>query len=357
MGFESRPAPAQLATNKVTGGGCLFGTNTVFRKNLVSNLNDDALVLDAEGVQNLRVSQNVIEQCLTGLSFAQEHVVGPVYIYRNLVDLRRPTAGTRPHWDPDTVEPLRYGHLFKENGPTGPVDLVHNTFVVTRQSDGSASYGHFTDKDHQQHRRRSFNNIFVAVNPEPIHDRPITFLPTPPGPGLAEGNCYHRRGHHSNPLFRFRTYPDPATGNNVPGTTIANVPTLHAHQLGELGVEAHTLEDNPGFKRFTAGPTLFHPVDLRLDDGSPCRGAAADLPSDLPTDTSPGSPDIGATPPTPNHSLSASTENASFRRNSSTHQYLRPKRPDARDVSSHQAPTTAQTRESPAAAHGTNAHV
>jgi hypothetical protein len=273
----------------------LFGTNTVCRKNWISNLNDDALVLDAEGVQNLRVSENVIEQCLTALSFAQEHVVGPVYIYRNLIDLRRPTAGVRPHWNPDTVDPLRYGHLFKDNKPTGPLDLVHNTFVVTRQHDGPVSYGHFTGWDHQ-HRRRSLNNIFVAVNPEPVHDRPITDLPTPPGPGVAQGNCYHRKGHHSAALFRFLDYPDPITGNNVPGTSIANVPTLHAHQLGGLGVETHSLEDDPRFKRFTAGPTLFHPVDLRLDDGSPCRGAAADLPSDLPTDTSPGSPDIGCYP-------------------------------------------------------------
>jgi hypothetical protein len=277
----------------------LFGENTVFRRNWISNLNDDGLVLDAEGVKNLRVSENVIERCLTALSFAQDRIVGPVYIYRNLIDLRRPTAGIRPDWHPDSPGPLRYGHLFKDNDSTGPIDLIHNTFVLTRQSDGPASYGHFTNwVDHQQ-RRRSINNIFVAVNPEPTHDKPITFLPTPPGQGVAQANCYHRKGYHSKKLFHFEAYQDPATGVEVDGTDISIAdlqPPPPAHQLGDLGVEASSLERAPRFKRFTAGPTQFHPVDLRLDDGSPCRDAAADLPADLPADTSPGSPDIGCYP-------------------------------------------------------------
>ena len=276
----------------------LFGTNTVFRSNWINNLNDDGLVLDAEGVQNLRVSQNVIERCLTALSFAQDNVFGPVYIYRNLIDLRQPTAGIRPDWHPATPGPLRYGHLFKENPRTGPVDLVHNTFVVTRQRDGAASYAHFTGWDHE-HGRRSINNIFVAVNPELAHNKPITFLPTPLGQGVARGNCYHRLGFKSVPLFRFKDYLNPATGEEVNGIgiSIADLqPPPPAHQLGDLGVEANSLDRDPRFKRFTAGPTQFHPVDLRLDDGSPCRDAAVDLPADLPADTSPGSPDIGCYP-------------------------------------------------------------
>jgi hypothetical protein len=50
-----------------------------------------------------------------------------------------------------------------------------------------------------------------------------------------------------------------------------------------------------------------------------------------------------------NHSLSASTGVACFRRNSFAHLYRRPKRPDARDVSS---PPSTSTRHSSAAEDG-----
>ena len=53
------------------------------------------------------------------------------------------------------------------------------------------------------HPRRSFNNIFVAVNPDADSDRTITFLPLPAFPGPTDGNLYFRMGETTGPLFRY----------------------------------------------------------------------------------------------------------------------------------------------------------
>lgn len=273
----------------------LFGRNLEFRKNWISNLNDDALVLDAQGVDNLRVHENVIERSLTALSFAQDRAAGNVAVYRNLIDLRRPTAGIRPQFD-GTGDPLRYGHLFKDNSATGPIDLVHNTVVVTRQADVAATFNHFRSWD-RLHRRRALNNIFVAVNLRPEDDRPMAYLPTPPAPGITDGNCYHRIGHHDNDLFRFERYTDPTAGTEVRGGGIHDMAALRVHPLANFGVEAHSIEADPLFRRFTqhsSGPSA---VDLRLTATSPCRNAGIDLPNDLPPDPGPDPrPDIGCYP-------------------------------------------------------------
>lgn len=61
-------------------------------------------------------------------------------------------------------------------------------------------------------RRRSFNNVFVAVNPYGEADTPIAFLPSPTFPGPTDGNCYFRVGHAGSKLLRLRPYPDPQSG-------------------------------------------------------------------------------------------------------------------------------------------------
>ena len=106
----------------------LFGTTPEFSRNWLFNLNDDALFAETLGVTDARIFENVIEQCLTGISFARGVAGNGVAVYRNLFDLRRPTAGRRPPVDPDAPEdpdkpkdPLRFGQLFKSDLPDGPL--------------------------------------------------------------------------------------------------------------------------------------------------------------------------------------------------------------------------------------------
>jgi hypothetical protein len=117
----------------------LSGTALEFSRNWVANLNDRCH-LRRDPVTDLRIFENVIQQCLTGISFAVGVAGNGVAVYRNLFDLRRPTAGRRPSADPDGPEdpdnpkdPLRLGQLFKSKLPDGPLDLFHNTVVVKDQ--------------------------------------------------------------------------------------------------------------------------------------------------------------------------------------------------------------------------------
>lgn len=182
----------------------LFGQNTQFHHNWINNLNDEGLVLDATETSNLKIYRNVITQCLSAISFAGVHFGGPKYIYRNLIDLRRPTAGFRPT-SPDDKDVFRFGHLYKsgEKGADGPFAFFQNTCLVIRQK--SPSYSHY-EATGSTHPRHSFNNIFVAINPSPDFDHAITFLPPPSFPGPTDGNCYFRIGHAEAHLFRFRAY-------------------------------------------------------------------------------------------------------------------------------------------------------
>ena len=173
----------------------LVATNMHFHHNWIDNLQDEGMMLDAQPSASGRIHSNVITRCLSPISMAiKEFTAGPWFIYRNLIDLRAPTAGHRPRFVGDTAV-FRFGNAFKSNetaAPDGPHDVFHNTFLVADQQD-DAAYLHYLS-DLSPHLRRSFNNIFVAVNPSTASDRAITFVPPPSFPGPTDGNLYHRFG-------------------------------------------------------------------------------------------------------------------------------------------------------------------
>jgi hypothetical protein len=153
----------------------------------------------------------VITRCLSPVSMAEKGSTSDHWsIYRNLIDLRVPTAGRRPRWVGDTAV-WRFGTMFKSNektAPDGPYDLFHNTFLVNDQvfeQPAQAAYVHYRS-GLSPHRRRSFNNIFVAVNPDPTADIPIAFVPPPSFPGPTDGNLYHRIGDATAPAFSVVDY-------------------------------------------------------------------------------------------------------------------------------------------------------
>jgi hypothetical protein len=185
----------------------LGGQDAVFHHNWINNLNDEGLFLDSADSVNTRVYQNVILRTLSPISFAGGQDGGHQYIYRNLIDVRAPTAGIRPKFTGDQ-DVWRFGNTFKSNSPDGPYDVFQNTFLVYDQQ-GQASYLHYRNMQDLA-ARRSFNNVFVAVNPNPESDAAITFVPTPAFPGPTDGNNYHRIGQTTAPPYRFLGYEFPA---------------------------------------------------------------------------------------------------------------------------------------------------
>lgn len=287
----------------------LFGQNVRFHHNWINNLNDEALIIDSVKTNNLQIFQNVITQCLSAISFAGPQLSGETFVYRNLIDLRRPTAGTRPRQLGDK-NVFRFGHIYKSGDKVvdGPLDLFQNTCLVFRQNE-QASYSHYSIT-RGTHRRRSFNNIFIAINPDSDSDRPITFVPSPTFPGPTDGNCYFRIGDAERPLFRYLGYEFPGQPPARAGT-FKNLEQLRASVLFEQsktqytsGYEASSIEADPQLRRIGgSGTSPFNSDDLRLGPQSPARGKGIALPTtdlrdlDHPVvPPTPQRPDIGCYP-------------------------------------------------------------
>ena len=289
----------------------LGGSDVDFHHNWIRDLNDEGIVLDAYGKENVRVHHNVIVKTLSAISFASQAVGdaatvgGPFYIYRNLIDLREPTAGFRPRQTGDTAV-WRYGSTFKSNGADGPYALFQNTLLVYGQ-DSQASYLHFRNLQ-GSHRRRSFNNIFVAVQPDTASDRPVTLVPSPVFPAETDGNLYQRIGHSLAPLFL--NLPYQFGGALEPAATfacLAGCPTaLIGSPLFERsrsqyapGYESQSIAADPQFVRVRADGRAAQTDDLRLRPTSPAAAAGVELGDDLSFLDDPpnaGRPDIGAFP-------------------------------------------------------------
>jgi hypothetical protein len=171
----------------------LNGPDTLFRSNWVANLNDDGVFV-GDTAERLTITGNVFERCLHVLSMASQGSTnpGPVFVHRNLVDLRRPTLGRRPHpgqtgGGVDDNAVLRLGNFFKGRTPDPDLAVVHSTIVI-RQSQ-AARHNLFAEYDGQS-RRRVFNNIFVGIDNTGHRGRPLAFLPGSADNAAADGNCY-----------------------------------------------------------------------------------------------------------------------------------------------------------------------
>jgi hypothetical protein len=288
----------------------LVGRDLIFHHNWINNLNDEGLFVDAikkdnQVFQEMKIFQNVIVKTLSSISFAGPHEEGHWYIYRNLIDLRSPTAGFRPRRPGDT-KVWRYGHFPKSQPPDGPYDVFQNTFLVHRQA-AQASFMHYrsTGENSGNHMRRSFNNMFVAVNPDADSDVAITFLPPPSFPGQTDGNNYYRMGAATAKPYRYLGYS--YEDEIYDGGSFANLGALHDSLLFEQsqsqyppGYEANSMEENPQFRRIGADGGFREMDDLRLGEASPAIGAGVRLPDDLqvmdPFAPSNGNPDIGCYP-------------------------------------------------------------
>jgi hypothetical protein len=160
----------------------------------------------------------------------------------------------------------------------------HNTFLVYDQQ-GQAAYLHYLSAL-SPHPHRSFNNLFVAVNPQPKADITITFVPPPTVPGPTDGNLYHRIGHANTKPFRSLGY----TLQNVcyPAAEFATLDELRNSTLFKQsqtqyppGYEAKSRLADPRFRQISDDGSWHALDDLRLRQRSPARGAGIKLPPDL----------------------------------------------------------------------------
>jgi hypothetical protein len=262
----------------------LNGANTVFSRNWIRNLDDDGLFV-GKNAANMRITNNVVEQCRMALSVATEDpesAAGTVYYHRNLVDLRRPTPGQRPHPCPemapsDELEVMDYGRLFKSNPPDPEVNLSHNT-VLHVNAEIVSSFNFFRSYDDLS-RRRAYNNIFLAINESEQADLPIAFMPAESDKPKAatEGNCYFRLGLDSSPLLKVR-------GSAVEFESMTD---LQTSQFGiNTGFEAHGTGENPNAALLAArerpgrrGPAPRRRQSLQARRRSPRRTARSRRPA------------------------------------------------------------------------------
>jgi hypothetical protein len=265
----------------------LNGQDVEFHHNWLNNLQEDGLALGFDGGTEASVTtihDNVVQRVSRGFSFGLGNAATQWHIYRNLIDLRGPVRATRPR-HPGDGDVLRSGQFHAGSpGPIGPHDIFQNT-IVTRDQRGAASFLHYREAS-GPHRRRCFNNIFVAVNPTPEADRAVTFVPSPAFPGPTDGNLYHRVGHATRDAFRSGV------------ATFAGLEELHASELFEQSKTQYA----PGYeaRSVVADPLFRDSDDLRLDERSPALAAGIRLPADLaaldPWHPLRGRPDIGCYP-------------------------------------------------------------
>jgi hypothetical protein len=143
------------------------------------------------------------------------------------------------------------------------------------------------------HLRRSFNNIFVAVNPVKASDVPITFIPPPSFPGPTDGNLYHRFGAATADAFRTVPYTFKCVDFRAP--SFATLDVFRASPMFEQsetqyppGYEASGLLTDPHFRLINADGEPQPLDDLRLQPDSPARSAGVPLPPTSETGRCPG---------------------------------------------------------------------
>ena len=295
----------------------LGGTEVDFHHCYVADINDDVPYVGITAV-NMRVHHNVVERVLAFLSLEEDSASGPVRVYRNLVDLRRPTRGRRPHPRPEVVEEVvpvdpdndeldelelsmpRFGMILKASKKEAdpPLDFFQNTVLVANQT-RVAAYPHFFRYNNLT-PRRFYNNVFVAFLSTTDHDKPIVVLPLPNASSVTDGNAYLRIGPATDARFFHQKFgSDEKFGNyHTLQEMRENDYWTATKAFHPPGYEARGIDVAPGFRQLAPWPlpdAVAAPEDLRLLDDAPARQHGAILPPELQMLDPPttGVPDIG----------------------------------------------------------------
>lgn len=271
----------------------LSGRDIHFHHNLVDNMQDDAVYVSSPTpfiTDGLYVYQNLIRQCVAGFgAHARGGPGGRIYLYRNVVDMRRNLQFSRP--TPKKPEGNVFpGHLawLTHN----PDHIIHMEHVYMYHNTTLTQVGHvissytagMTFHFHPNAERRVFNNVHVYVGG--LDRYPIAWgYKRDTGNIAVDANLHW----HTSPKVKL---PD----------ADAYFKTSREHALSEAnkahypdGWDAHSLVADPKFVKFDANGEC----DLRLQPDSPAIGAGIVLPSAWPDPLRPtdaSRPDIGALP-------------------------------------------------------------
>jgi hypothetical protein len=313
-----RPSPLDIGTiisySELKHGHDLYlsGSHVQFMYNWINDMNDEALILDYPGGtkdnpipnEDVRVHHNVFNKTVNAISFGNDTKgtgknpvdTGKKYVYRNIVDLRGRILYTRPQHTA-FQDVWAYGDAFKMGGYEPPIDLFQNTFLVYNQTRNETYQFYQTTSNNERKGfgsewRRSFNNIFVAVNPSPESDNVLMVLPQCGYPAATDGNNYFRIGFSKNVAF---TLHEKATCNDElrliscrPGKTFIHFCTLGDVRASQYvqgstlryspGYEASSIETDPMFVRIGADGVFRESDDLRLGTASNARAKGIVLP-------------------------------------------------------------------------------
>lgn len=298
-----------------------------FHHNWINNLNDEGIFLDGSAEARGSVHHNVITQTLSAIGFAGIFPAGPWYIYRNLIDLRQPTAGFRPrNANFNRAYVWRPGAPFKSRFAEGPHHIFQNTFIVPFAAefpDGKpiypqASFTHLRNSIAPLNSRSSLNNVFVVLSRETNQDAPLAFL-LPSGSLFSpavfhiDGDLFYRKGFGEK-MFATPIPGDPdhfhlffcKPSDNCLKLWHANPFFESTQNTNPPGYEANAiLLRDPEFSFWSGEP--HEADDFRLKPSSPARGTGVPLPIELQSldlETSGVSvPDIGAYQTTPGTGL------------------------------------------------------
>jgi hypothetical protein len=273
----------------------MAGVDSELHHCVIRNLHDEALFIShTPDIGNLRIHDNLVAQVLSGVSGAGNRASGPRFIYRNVFDLRAPTAGYRP--DGHGRDPRRWGHLFKGNVAAAPLYFYQNTILA--RPGGQAALLHFRQLERDGvvlHPRWFLNNVIVAEVVDDASDRALSFVPedqyldqrSAAGEPLlrSDGNLWVRPAGMRAPMFRCLTL---VKGRRCPKGGYTDMSSLPG------GFEAHSrvveIDDAPAAPR--AGLATNARASAR---GKAAEGAATGvpLPAALP-DTAGAKPGAGA---------------------------------------------------------------
>jgi len=263
-----------------------------FHHNWIDNIQDDGIYLSSPTPyvsHDMHIYQNLVTR--TASAFALHSRGGPngdIYIYRNVVDLRRGVHRARPTPE-NPAGQIKSLQVFLRHGrPFLGVESLYwyqNTLVSPATG---YSYVHKTlYSTNETTTRRSFNNVCVYLNRWP--DTRVAFvrgrLGTKTHDIQADGNLHW--------------CPDPKA--KVPTDLLKTARTCEASQRSKKdyppGWAANSIMAAPKFKAFSTDPAAKN--DYRLQEGSPAIRGGVVLPAQWEDPLRPkdgARPDMGAIP-------------------------------------------------------------
>ncbi len=298
-----------------------------FHHNLLDNLSDDGIFLTATAANdgsmpggNLLIYQNRLSRALTMFAFGAGHgrqtrtdagvMTGRgVWIFRNVLDFRRPVYYFQPRGPEEPQELTAAGRCVGDHGSPiwEPMFVYHNT-IIAREPAFRSHYAHGWGGQARQTVRAVLNNLIVQVQ------RPLgAVVPEGPYALLIDGNLHWSYSDGGDtPAFQSEV----GRGLSKLTTRLEAFPRRLAYPDDPDASGPHPLEDllalsdvkptaayralhdrcaEPRFQRFTGDWS--QSCDYRLGSDSPARGAGVPLPPRWPDPLrATDSRDLGALP-------------------------------------------------------------